>query len=262
MHCDQATHLYITGGKPCSALQALELSGVCDCDVCQLFGDVYIDSTDCRHLSSRLVVHDALLPVDTNVVVRDGVGIQRENRAAADARKFDYEVISPGTPILLQMEANPKDEQQEQLFAALLAEIGEGRISFGGRSAQGLGRVSLESVEARVIPSLHHGNIADWVDLLGQDDWFQSTGFSAEWYRRRLQEARELVSRKLPKYLSLSARLDFEDAFLTEDSFLAVASGDDAVPLLMVQEENREHICLAPRFVVRCVHIASVSSVH
>lgn len=231
----RATHLFpaLTNGHQCNAARFPNRKEVCGCPVCRLFGDLYTDSKASARLSSRLRVHDSLISADASIAIRDGVGLGRDSRAAADAIKFDYETLPAGTRFVLQLEADLEDELQQQLLAALLAEVGEGRVLFGGKSARGLGRVALEKVEARPVPPFSAGTLAGWMDLLRQDDWFTGADFTTDWYEQRLEEARQLADRAdLPTHIHLDAELRFTDAFLTRDSFLAVASRFDSMPLL------------------------------
>ncbi|KKM12780.1 hypothetical protein SY88_01495 [Clostridiales bacterium PH28_bin88] len=232
----RATRLFpaLTGAESCLSLSADE-ERVCGCPACRLFGDIHPDAGYGGRLSSKLLIHDAQVHPGTVPSIRDGVGIDRTCRVAgrAAAAKYDYETLPRGTRVTVKIEGDHLTEQEEVLLAALLAEIGEGRVHLGGKSARGLGRLTLEGVEARRLPNDGAGDVDGFLAALAADDWFEQGSYHVEgWFEERLSAARRTPAGKAPGFLRVSGRIRFTEAFLTRDSFRAVASGFDAVPLL------------------------------
>ncbi len=154
------------GGGECNALKTDkdERGKTCDCLVCNLFGNLNPkDENGSQAKASRLYVFDATLPqtsevsktseVSPSTTIRDGVGINRTTRTAADTAKFDLEVLPAGTIFNLHLElrsyhdGDKIEEIDRQLLAIALSEWIKGRAWLGGRVARGLGGFKLEGVE-------------------------------------------------------------------------------------------------------------------
>jgi CRISPR/Cas system CSM-associated protein Csm3 (group 7 of RAMP superfamily) len=88
--------------------------------------------------ASRVTVYDAVFPcVKTRIV--DGVAMNRERRAAQDARKFDYRQILPGSTLQIEVRGERLSQHEIEWLAAALRMIGTGQIGLGGRTARGNG---------------------------------------------------------------------------------------------------------------------------
>ncbi|MDY7095792.1 MAG: RAMP superfamily CRISPR-associated protein [Acidobacteriota bacterium] len=90
--------------------------------------------------ASRLKVSDLLCKSqDVEVELRDGVGIDRETRTAANRVKYDIEVVPAGTIFEGRIRWENPDDFEIGLLAQSLWMLGEGMIQLGGGSARGLG---------------------------------------------------------------------------------------------------------------------------
>lgn len=112
------------------------------CDLCKLFGSpVY---------ASRLVIED-VYPTDQGdlrdrLLVRDGVGIDRDTGRAAENVKFDFEVLDPGSnplELALRMEVENLTATDRKLLQAVFGLLQEG-LAVGGKRSAGLGRLRLD----------------------------------------------------------------------------------------------------------------------
>jgi CRISPR-associated RAMP protein (TIGR02581 family) len=95
---------------------------------------------------SRLQISDALAEGGGGIAVelRDGVGIARETRTASQGVKFDLEVVPAGTRFVGRIRFKNPADHELGLFAQALWMLGEGALLLGGKSARGLGWVSVE----------------------------------------------------------------------------------------------------------------------
>lgn len=109
------------------------------CDVCKLFGSpVY---------GSKLTIEDAY-PASPDeaakkLVVRDGVGIDRDTGTAHATIKFDFEVLEKGPKFGFRMTVENLGAKDRKLVELLLAVL-LGGLYVGGKRSAGLGRVRLE----------------------------------------------------------------------------------------------------------------------
>lgn len=171
------------GSAPCQSIQEGDFIGkICGCLACQLFGDVNPQRDHTKGCASRLIIFDAPLEKEPELVIRDGVGIDRVSGAAArkERLKFDLEVVPAGTAFSLRMELDPnlKGEQLLELLAAALAEWQAGRGAVGGRVGRGLGALELRDIRYhepaldnfdKVVAFLKSG--PDWTTSQGRIDW-------------------------------------------------------------------------------------------
>ena len=114
------------------------------CPVCKLFGSPWI--------ASKVAFADATLIGETwfgKYIVRDGVSIDRDTGTAADARKFDFEVVPGGTEFDFQVRAdNPSDLELGLLYLGITA-LQRKELAFGGMTSRGPGLVELVEPEWR-----------------------------------------------------------------------------------------------------------------
>jgi len=108
------------------------------CAACRVFGSHVV--------ASHVRFCDALLqdrsPGRIPVEVRDGVSIDRDLRRVHGSRKYDFEVVSPGTAFAVEIFV----ENPQLWFLGLLAmgfdQLAEGFTALGGFTSRGLGRVT------------------------------------------------------------------------------------------------------------------------
>jgi CRISPR-associated RAMP protein (TIGR02581 family) len=106
------------------------------CDVCKIFG--------CNHFSSRLQIKDMRLSdKKANIVKRDGVAIDRDTGTAADGKKYDFEVVSPGARFEFYMTLENIEEKHEDLLKMIIRTLRDGEIKIGGKTSAGLGDIIL-----------------------------------------------------------------------------------------------------------------------
>lgn len=93
---------------------------------------------------SDLAWADANAPVE--VELRDGVAIDRETRTAARATggKFDLEVVPAGSAFAGRVRLKNPADYEVGLLAQVLWMLDQGLLLLGGKSARGLGWVSVE----------------------------------------------------------------------------------------------------------------------
>ncbi|MER3452990.1 MAG: CRISPR-associated RAMP protein [Acidimicrobiia bacterium] len=103
------------------------------CWVCRTFGS--------PHAAGRLFVGELCPegPVDT--VVRDGVGIDRNELRAADNIKYDFEVVPPGARFSGRLRLDDGSDADVGLLCLLLDLIDAGLVGVGGGTTRGLGRM-------------------------------------------------------------------------------------------------------------------------
>lgn len=115
------------------------------CWVCQVFGAPW--------LAARVACAD--LPVlpdlwSGQVLVREGVALDRDTETLAGGLRYDLEVVPPGTVFRCTIEAATDVPWQLGLLALALRELEAGRVALGAGRSRGLGRVALH-VEQRAL---------------------------------------------------------------------------------------------------------------
>ncbi|WP_437953763.1 CRISPR-associated RAMP protein Csx7 [Sorangium sp. So ce296] len=108
------------------------------CAVCRLFGS-HLVASHVRFSDARMLDESGSPPIET----RDGVSIDRDLRVAASRRKYDLEVVSPGTSFSLEIFVVNPEPWLMGLLVTGLDQIAEGFTAIGGFTSRGLGRVSI-----------------------------------------------------------------------------------------------------------------------
>lgn len=112
------------------------------CAVCRLFGSHVVAShvrfCDALMRPSERDPGRARVPVE----IRDGVSIDRDLRRARGARKFDFEVVSPGTEFVLEIFVENHQPWLLGLLVMGFDQLAEGFTALGGFTSRGLGRVA------------------------------------------------------------------------------------------------------------------------
>ena len=98
---------------------------------------------------SRLQISDGLCTEDVAVELRDGVGIDRERRTAAQGVKYDLEVVPAGTCFLGRIRFKNPADYELGLLAQALWMLDQGLLLLGGKSARGLGWIQVEVTSPR-----------------------------------------------------------------------------------------------------------------
>lgn len=108
------------------------------CAACRLFGS-YLVASHVRFSDAHLTRTGGLSPLEK----RDGVSIDRDLRVAADKRKYDVEVVAPGTAFSLEILVQNPEPWQMGLLIAGLDPLQDGFAALGGFTSRGLGRVDI-----------------------------------------------------------------------------------------------------------------------
>lgn len=93
---------------------------------------------------SRFQISDAVCQEDVPIELRDGVGIDRERRTAAQGIKYDLEVVPAGTRFLGHIRFKNPADYELGLVAQALWMLDQGLLLLGGKSARGLGWIQVE----------------------------------------------------------------------------------------------------------------------
>lgn len=106
------------------------------CDACRLFGAG-------SFWASPLRFTDLKLDGKHHTQIRHGVGIHRDTGTAANAIKYDRQVVDPGAVFIFEATAENLDNVDLALLALALKPLLDGEIALGGSTGRGLGRVQL-----------------------------------------------------------------------------------------------------------------------
>ncbi len=101
--------------------------------------------------ASRLQISDAVSDGSVAVELRDGVGIDRDNRIAAPGVKYDLEVVPAGTRFQASVRFKNPADFEIGLLAQALWMLDAGLLLLGGKSARGLGWMAVEATPPRVL---------------------------------------------------------------------------------------------------------------
>lgn len=103
-----------------------------------------------RTCQSAMVISDlGLIGENEQVIaIRDGIKINRRNGMAEDEKKFDFEIVEPGTCFDFQMEVILRQAFNSSLFDSfvqwIIYKLCGGNFALGARTGQGFGRCRLE----------------------------------------------------------------------------------------------------------------------
>jgi len=110
------------------------------CTVCQMLGSHIV--------ASHVRFTDALVPTEDRqgripIETRDGVAIDRDLRVASGGKKYNFEVVSPGTQFALEVFADNAPPFLMGLLVIGFEQIAEGFTALGGFTSRGLGRTEI-----------------------------------------------------------------------------------------------------------------------
>lgn len=135
-------------------------------EVARLFGGSRGDDLGAQSL---LIVFDSLgqLPPGRSSEIRDGVSINTTTGTAEEHKKFDFEVLPPGTVFPLRLELLVENTAQESqlvgLLAACLQALETGELTIGMRRSRGLGRFSARNWRASRYDLSSSGGWLEWL---------------------------------------------------------------------------------------------------
>ncbi|HBW37363.1 RAMP superfamily CRISPR-associated protein [Desulfosporosinus sp. BICA1-9] len=221
---------------------------LCTCAVCSLFGQINPDAKKDSPQTSKIMVDDAQLMLSDKTLLRDGIGIDRETRTVVKAAKFDYETIPPETDVILRIEGNQLTELEEAMLVVLISEIDLGRISIGGKSSRGLGRIRLKDsnqkkeVFAKYLKSLQ-GDTQELIKLLKEDDWFNIGHEIHNWYEERLIFVINSYQPCSIDQMSIKGFIRFDEGLLIKDNYIGIGTSFDSVPhMLKIRDQLHTYL--------------------
>jgi len=109
------------------------------CAICRVLGS--------RIVSSHVRISDAMMVYDDGpspVELRDGVAIDRDLGVVSGAKKYQFEVVAPGTVFDLEVFVENPRPWLMGLISIGWDQIADGFTAVGGFTSRGLGRVGLE----------------------------------------------------------------------------------------------------------------------
>lgn len=106
------------------------------CNGCRLFGNPYIQG--------RVFFNDAIAH-ETRTSVRDGVMIRRDTETGADGRKFDFEILAPGSVFPVEIQMLNTTDVDRKWIEKVLEWINLGIVKIGGGKSRGLGSFKVEN---------------------------------------------------------------------------------------------------------------------
>lgn len=132
IHEDTKKELEALKKEECSEERMWEWINNHTCDVCKIFGSPM--------LASRIFFSDAKLEEWAgNVLIRDGVSIDRDSETAVDQAKYDYEVVPRGAAFSFVIEIQNYEDTEIALIAAVISEWENG-LRIGGFTSRGMGK--------------------------------------------------------------------------------------------------------------------------
>ncbi|MEM2143669.1 MAG: RAMP superfamily CRISPR-associated protein, partial [Candidatus Thorarchaeota archaeon] len=122
---------------------------------------------------SPLIVYDSVgeIPESQSLELRNGVALDPARGVAEEHKKFEYEVMPPGTEFPLRFELLVPDKKSEQRLVSslhvVLSGLENGEIRIGGRRTRGMGECKVSKWRVRRFDL----TTADgWKEWLGTDD--------------------------------------------------------------------------------------------
>lgn len=229
-----APHL---GCKKCIALDENPSSGVCDCEVCDLFGSLNIGKDFEEGKASKLWIYDAVLRNETKTSIRDGVGIDRETGTSSRKlrAKYDFEVVPKDSIFKLKIAIHDHlSKKEEELLSCVLAEWQEGRGYLGGNITRGMGNIKLEDVK---VFSLNLSNNETLMTFLKKDKEIEAAKEEIGWLERNINSAKGSIVKNdidngylYNSFAQIDFTLKFLGGFVINDILGSVQSGFDFCP--------------------------------
>jgi len=149
-----------------------------------------IDST-----ISNIFISDAHTLDDFDIMVRDGIRIDRRFKSTVSGSKFDYEVVSPNTTFQLRIEVIIREQfeyfhngklrserinpvEVKRLLGKLLYALENEKISVGAKTNRGYGLVKLINTEIEVIGLNDYERFVEFdfenlVNNVSYHDWYK-----------------------------------------------------------------------------------------
>jgi CRISPR-associated RAMP protein (TIGR02581 family) len=117
-------------------------------------------------LAGKLQIRDLTVQADNwfgQYQERDGVAIDRDTETAADARKYDFQVVPAGTIFDFKATAEHLEESELGLLMLGLMQFENEMIPLGGGRSRGLGVVKLELTEMQWVEPRNPQELLDYM---------------------------------------------------------------------------------------------------
>ncbi len=111
------------------------------CEICRIFGNSF--------LASRVWIPDLPLNGAATTYTRDGVGIDRDLRTAANRILYNFEAVAAGASFCLRLDVENGEDHELGLILTGFSLLEHGLIGLGGKRARGLGGVKLVDVSVK-----------------------------------------------------------------------------------------------------------------
>ncbi|WP_024547087.1 RAMP superfamily CRISPR-associated protein [Picosynechococcus sp. NKBG15041c] len=180
--------------------------------------DIWGDHEHEKRGASLIIIEDAEIQDDPLIEIREGVGIDRHTRAAADGQKYNRAILPKGVTFPLKITLDCKQDSEETELWKLLFALESGDIRIGAAKTRGLGKVKLVQIKIKK----HQLNSSDGLfnSLLNQN-------LKEEWT--------DLKQTIIDKYQP-PAKLDLKINWKPKDPVMVKAEGDgiavDILPLV------------------------------
>ncbi len=122
-----------------------------------------------RTCQSALVIGDMVISEGSKALVtlRDGIKIDRKTGVVESGKKFDFEIVQPGTAFNFEMEVIIREAFDGEIFRSIFdwiaAILSSGEFAIGSRTGQGFGLCKLENLTAYEFNYANRDHIIAWL---------------------------------------------------------------------------------------------------
>ncbi|MBU5266437.1 RAMP superfamily CRISPR-associated protein [Virgibacillus proomii] len=115
---------------------------------------------------SRIFVSDVQF-IEPKTIIRDHVKLT-ENKTADETGKFNVEVIDTGASFVMRFEYIERESTENQadqdLIDTLISAIHRGKLTFGGKSNRGYGKLEINEVKRKQFHYTNKETVMEWLD--------------------------------------------------------------------------------------------------
>ena len=112
---------------------------------------------------------DQVSPVFSGIYIRDHVRLDLEKGAAIQGGKFDEEFAPAGCRFVMEIRLDgwtgPVQKEMQELFVSLCSSVRHGAIRFGGKAAEGFGRIRCLDASLRSYDLTDAQQMEAWLNL-------------------------------------------------------------------------------------------------
>ena len=126
----------------------LELNSIKESDLDSFWGTArQTEDGESKGKQSDIIISDAILVSEkNNPMIRDQIRMNPALGITEDGAKFDYEIVEPDAEFQFKIEAGYTEKKREfifRMFKTIEELLKNGEVSFGAKTANGLGKVKL-----------------------------------------------------------------------------------------------------------------------